>query len=143
MAQNNSKKRLKIFVIPIEFIGHTTACIGLGQAMVERGHEVTFVIDDSRHAIFKQYNFNIEIVDNYYQSIYGISEIESIRFNEMSKLYNSKITWLWDYMRMTITSHYMNYKIYNRMVNKNKQFKALIEKYDPDIFILDDFISYN
>ncbi|OTF77865.1 UDP-glucuronosyltransferase-like protein, partial [Euroglyphus maynei] len=55
------RKSLKIFIYTVDGVGHVNACIGLGQALLNRGHEVYFLCSLMFAGTLAKYGFK-EIV---------------------------------------------------------------------------------
>lgn len=58
------KKSLKIFFQACDGIGHINACIGLAQALANRGHRITFLNNRNFIGTFLKYGFDEIILDD-------------------------------------------------------------------------------
>jgi UDP:flavonoid glycosyltransferase YjiC (YdhE family) len=54
-------KQFKIAFVPLDGFGHVNACIGLAQALKERGHKCVFVVNQTWKGKISSYGFDEEI----------------------------------------------------------------------------------
>ena len=57
-----SSSILKIYFISIDFVGHMNASIGLAQALARRGHQISFLLNESNAGRFVRYGPFREII---------------------------------------------------------------------------------
>jgi UDP:flavonoid glycosyltransferase YjiC (YdhE family) len=55
-------KFLTILFVPIDGIGHVNACIGIAEALKERGHKIIFAISKSWNEKLVKYGFEEELM---------------------------------------------------------------------------------
>ena len=54
---SSQSKPLKIFFFAIDGIGHLNACVGMAQALAQRGHTITFLLNEGFKGQFAKYGF--------------------------------------------------------------------------------------
>jgi len=130
-------KKLTILVAPMEGVGHVNACIGLAEVLQSRGHRIVFVADQSFTGKLSSYGFTEEIL----VSEESDQKDEKPGENGAKQLLQSGLlSGVSSYESMKIMSSIPFFEtIIDKMRANEPKLKAIIGKYNPDLYIIDDF----
>ena len=124
--------KLKILFYLTDFVGPQNACIGIGQAFLERGHEVCFLVDQQHKGKFAKYGFTEIMLNNENIVQTPLKELtKSIvtagLFQNLSPLEKMK--------RIANTSFIDDQ--FNRAKAYEPQIKVLLKEIKPDVIMID------
>ncbi|KAH9417279.1 UDP-glucuronosyltransferase 2A1 [Dermatophagoides pteronyssinus] len=133
---------MKIFIHVMDLVGPQNACIGLGQQLVQRGHQVIFLVNENFLKKFQPYSNQFKIL--------GLKPVADEEPDENEKnlqpiqiLINSFIRMgLFDPIKPIEKIHRMIDSKFIRNLGANAeafepQIRMLIEQEKPDIFLVD------
>ena len=130
-------KSLTILVTPMEGVGHVNACVGIAQCLKSRGHRIVFVVEKSYESRLLSYGFEEEILDNEKTKDNKPGEEVAVLLKE-SGIFNGMTS-------LEKMESIVKKNKFIQMIEKRKQmdpqFRAIVDKYDPDIIIIDDMIG--
>jgi UDP:flavonoid glycosyltransferase YjiC (YdhE family) len=132
-------EKLTILFAPIDAVGHVNACIGVAEALKERGHRVVFAINHSWNGKLKKYGFEEELIINpdrdpnedpakYWANfLQHMGAMMALSPMEKMMLMMSK-----DVMTQGLIQAKREDPIYKEIVDRNQ----------PDVIIIDGFICH-
>ncbi|CAG2170231.1 unnamed protein product [Oppiella nova] len=129
-------KRLTILVAPMEGVGHVNACIGLAQVLQSRGHRIVFVADQSFEGLLSPYGFTEEILaseekDKLPGEVMAKVLLESGFLSGASPMEKLKVGQNMKFAEILV----------NKMRANEPKLQAIVAKYNPDLYVIDDFIG--
>lgn len=143
-----SKNQLKIFFYSVEGVGHTNASVGLAQALAKRGHSIYFITSSLFSGSFEKFGFkelrfhlNEEATQN------NVHPLEKMKYAllelKKSELSNKSPFEKLDSLSIENNNKNIFFKmVYNQMIEMHPQLIDAIEKYKPNLFILDSFLIF-
>lgn len=142
MSSEMSRK-LAILVAPMFGVGHVNATIGIAQCLQERGHRVVYVLDQSFERQLTKYGFEEEILRepakaNGEANGNRKAGEEPARMLKESGLL-SGLSPLEKYNLFAKTNFFL--PMLQKKIESEPQMKAIVDKVNPDIIIIDDFIG--
>ena len=147
----SGKKSLKIFIYSADGVGHINACVGLGQAMVNRGHEVYFLCSLMFAGTLKKYGFHEIIlttkqhedlnINDEDKKIHPITSVKMMldKFRETGLLSDSRPIEKLECFDSTREDS-MGFHMYGATVEIHQQIVDAIQREQPDLIIIDNFI---
>jgi UDP:flavonoid glycosyltransferase YjiC (YdhE family) len=126
-------KSLKILFIPIDAIGHVNACIGIAEVLKEKGHKIIFAINESWNGKLVKYGFEEEL----------LKESERDSNEDPAKHWANIFISGGTFMPLTALEKAVNIKknLYPIFIKQNISsdviFEEIIERFKPDVIILD------
>ena len=130
-------KKLTVLVTPVEGVGHVNASVGIAERLRDRGHRIIFFADSSVKPLVLQYGFEFEIL---------IDEEVKDKMPGQDIGDQLKDTGLMDSMLpIDKMKKMMSGNIFPNMIEKKRrsepQLRAIVDKYNPDIILIDDVIG--
>lgn len=135
-------KRLRAFFIVIDAVGHVNSCVGLGQALLRRGHEVIFFVNEIWRNKLDAYGFTLV----YFRNSHNTDQQKQEASNDVGKLWGQKFEEIGligdrgqDSKVMIKNILKMNKYLFDfeHMVNFETQLAKAIVEYEPDFFLVD------
>ncbi|CAG2118925.1 unnamed protein product, partial [Medioppia subpectinata] len=121
----------------MEGVGHVNACIGLAEVLLSRGHKVVFAIDQPFAGKLSPFGFIEEIFTS--KETNGQKPGENGAKHLLASGLLSDVT---SYKSAEIMQSLPFFEILvNKMRANEPQLKAIIAKYNPDVYIIDDFAA--
>ena len=147
MSTQEKPKLLKIFVYAVDGIGHLNACVGVAQALAQRGHSITFLVNEGFKGQFEKYGF-IEILLKKSAPPTKDGEAPAKPENPVKEMANMLIKMNilgpkspLEKMREHLeTDPEMFKELHKSMPELNVQIEKAIEEGQPDVFIVDSFV---
>ena len=120
-------------------VGHVNATIGIAECLRDRGHRVVYVVDKSFAGKLKEYGFEEEILDD------GSKENENMKPGEEGALMIKKTGILSAKGPLEQMKSMADNGIFEKTLEKKMQMepqlKAVVDRVNPDIVIVDDFFG--
>ena len=124
----------------MEGVGHVNATIGVAEALKDRGHRLVYVITKPYEGKLVKYGFEEEVLEN--------KEIENKKPGEQAGLRMKELgimSGISSIEKMRIMATTVQFNGFERMLDQrkfeDKQIKEVVEKINPDVIIMDDFIG--
>lgn len=132
----------------MEGVGHTNASIGLAQALAKRGHLIYFITSSLFSGSFEKFGFkelrfntkeepdqsNVHPLEKMKYSLLVLKESELSSKSPLEKL---------DSLSIENSNKNIFFKmVYDQMIEMHPQLVDAIEKYQPNLFILDTFLVF-
>ncbi|CAG2174079.1 unnamed protein product [Oppiella nova] len=121
----------------MEGVGHVNACIGLAEVLQSRGHRIVFVGHQSWAGKLAPFGFSEEILTSDDQRDQKPGEMAAKGLLQSGLL--SGISSL-EKMKIMQNSTNMN-KMVDKMRANEPKLRAIVEKYNPDLYVIDDFVG--
>lgn len=133
-----SKTQLKVFIYTMENVGHVNACLGIGQSLRKRGHQVIFLVEKVWQGKLDHFDFTFE---------YFADEAKECSNTEKPGQHLSSImTQVGMIGKGDSATKYKNINKFSdasfdieKLKHHELVLKERIDKYNPDVFILDHF----
>jgi len=132
-------EKLTILFAPVDAVGHVNACIGIAEVLKERGHRIIFAINDSWGGKLKKYGFEEELIvdpnrdPNEDPAKYWAKLL--IHMGAMMALPPM------EKMKIMMSSGMMSQFI-DHAKRDDPIYKEIIDKYEPNVIIIDGFVCY-
>ncbi|CAG2121264.1 unnamed protein product, partial [Medioppia subpectinata] len=129
-------RKLTILFAPVEGVGHVNACIGLAEALQSRGHDIVFVVDQTFKGKLSPFGFTEELfesgeTDQMPGEKFARYMLGSGLLSDASPLQKMKIMQNMSSLGKMIATKRSN----------EPKLKAVIDKYRPDLYVLDDIMG--
>ncbi|KPM10603.1 hypothetical protein QR98_0091620 [Sarcoptes scabiei] len=151
------KKQLKIIIQSVDSIGHMMACIGLAQALKQRGHRVYFINSPSYAGSYEKFDMDEIIVGkNATTSPFGSNESDQTAMKREHPIQN--VMFLHNFLTKGIISGKSSFekldsfdknndsgfhqKLQNHIKETHEEISDLMAKEKPDLIIIDNFLVY-
>ena len=135
------KKKLTILFTPREGVGHVNSSTGIAESLRDRGHRIVFAIDHSFKGQLIPYGFEEELLDQDFKAPdvkpgenMAKRMLDSGLMTGLSSLDKVK-----SYVSDTKGSLF-NGTIEKKMRNESR-LQAILEKYSPDVIVIDDVLG--
>ncbi|CAG2105980.1 unnamed protein product [Medioppia subpectinata] len=128
-------KKLTILLAPLEAVGSVNPCIGLAEVLLSRGHRIVFAVNQSFAGKLSPFGFIEEILndetgklpaENSAKSLLASGLLEDLTPEESMKM-------------MCKTPIFAD--LIDKMRAIEPKLKAIIAKYNPDVYIISDFAA--
>ena len=124
-------KKLTLLFAPLSLVGHVNASVGVAQRLLDRGHRIIFAVEKSFEGQLLRYGFE--------EAILTMDEDEQPGENIARLLFDAGVMGglsPLENMKALMVTH-------KPMAEKKKykiepQMKVIVEKYNPDIILIDD-----
>ncbi|CAG2109768.1 unnamed protein product, partial [Medioppia subpectinata] len=130
-------QKFTILFAPVESVGHVNPCIGLGEVLLSRGHKVVFAVDQSFAGKLSPFGF--------IEEIFTSNETKSRKPGENMAIGLLETGLLSDKTSYESIQLLLNWPIFEVLMNKLRanepQLKAIVDKHNPDVYIIDDFAA--
>ncbi|OTF76947.1 hypothetical protein BLA29_007148, partial [Euroglyphus maynei] len=132
-------KSKRILVAPIKGIGHVNACIGVTKGLLNRGHRVAFFLETPFSGKLKSYGFEEFLYEPYKDEDENVEQFKNPGEQMANKLLETGILGKND-LRTQLTRLGNRSKIFQheRIKYEDEQLRLVIEKFQPDLFIIDN-----
>jgi len=132
-------EKLTILFVPLDGVGHVNACIGVAEALKERGHQIVFAINESWRGRLKKYGFEEEL----------LTDPNRDPNEDPAKYWAKFLTNMGVLMALSPiekTKSVMSSDMMSQFTDKGKRddpiFKGILDKYEPNIIVIESFICY-
>ncbi|XP_054153075.1 NDP-glycosyltransferase YjiC-like [Oppia nitens] len=141
-----TNKKLTILFESLDGVGHVNACIGLAQVLQKRGHRIVFAIEKTYKGKLSEFGFEEQIIDDNEDKIVKSKTQSPIKrpgedgaekmlksgiFSGKSSLEKLKLIQKSPLFAMMI----------EKAKKDNTMFAEVVDKLNPDVIIIDDFIG--
>lgn len=130
-------KKLTVLVVPMEGMGHVNATLGVSQALKDRGHRVVYVITKPYEGQLVKYGFEEEVIENKEQENKKPGEQGGSRLIQIGIISGRSPI---EKMKVMCGVSGFDRMLEQRMF-EDKQIKEFVEKVNPDVIIMDDYIG--
>ena len=130
-------KKLTILVAPMEGVGHVNATIGIAEALRDRGHRIVYVVLNSFEGKLKKYGFEEELLINNETKDMKPGENIATWLKSSGLLSNASSL---EKMKIIIDPM-MSEKMLEEKIECKDQIENVMEKVNPDVILIDDFVG--
>ncbi|CAG2118620.1 unnamed protein product, partial [Medioppia subpectinata] len=125
--------QLTILLAPLEAVGSVNACIGLAEVLLSRGHRIVFAVNQSFAGKLSPFGFIEEILNDETGKLPAENAAKSLLASGLL----SDLTPEESMEMMCETPIFAD--LIDKMRANEPKLKTIIAKYNPDVYIIDDF----
>ncbi|XP_054156260.1 NDP-glycosyltransferase YjiC-like [Oppia nitens] len=154
-VNNQQPVDLNILVSVMDGVGHVNACIGLAQVLQKRGHRLTFVMEKAYKGQLAEFGFDEEIIEDINDDVVVDNQIQQQQSQQQTDnpkkmgeegahylLGSGLLSGLSSVDKMHIM---LKMPIFDKVLEKarldNQKYMKIVDKLNPDLIILDEFIG--
>ena len=138
-SDENTSEKLTILFVPLDGHGHFNACIGLGQPLLKRGHNVVFATPNGWNGKLAELGFQEEWYSTADPSVDTKSTQSDTLNNVVEQMSFCLAMSPKEQTKCLLSGSYPMLK--SMMVNGEPQLRNILTKIKPDVIVLDNMYS--